>query len=122
VLGCASAGNVIARKEATVQAANRQLMMHSPEYARAWMAPHHQPTLGRVVPVSGVSAPATGQLFKQKRAPLTQSSRKITSVMQRMRRTGSRTLFGPALHSSIELFRPAVSHLIKQRDAVGLRP
>jgi hypothetical protein len=36
VLGCASAGNVIARKEATVQAANRLLMMHSPEYARAW--------------------------------------------------------------------------------------
>src|SRR5882757_2995796 len=32
VLGCASAGNVIARKQATVQAANRQLMMHSPEY------------------------------------------------------------------------------------------
>ncbi len=30
VLGCASAGNVIARKQATVQAANRQLMMHSP--------------------------------------------------------------------------------------------
>jgi hypothetical protein len=26
------------RKEATVQAAARQLMMHSPEYARAWMA------------------------------------------------------------------------------------
>jgi hypothetical protein len=50
VLGCASAGNAIARKQATVQAANRQLMMHSPEYARAWMAPHKQPTLGRVVP------------------------------------------------------------------------
>jgi hypothetical protein len=50
VLGCASAGNVIARKEATVQAANRQLMMRSPGYARAWMAPHNQPTLGRVVP------------------------------------------------------------------------
>ena len=48
VLGCASAGNV--RKEATVQAANRQLIMHSPEYARAWMAPHNQPTFGRVVP------------------------------------------------------------------------
>src|ERR1700704_1935231 len=32
VLGCASAGNVIARKQATVQAANRQFMMHSPEY------------------------------------------------------------------------------------------
>jgi hypothetical protein len=50
VLGCASAGNVIARKEATVQAANRQLMMRSPGYARAWMAPHNQHTLGRVVP------------------------------------------------------------------------
>jgi hypothetical protein len=50
VLGCASAGNVIAKKEATVQAANRQLMMHSPEYVRAGMAPHSQPTLGRVVP------------------------------------------------------------------------
>jgi hypothetical protein len=122
VVGCASAGNVIARKEATVQAANRQLMMHSPEYARAWMAPHNQPTLGRVVPAIGVSAPARGQPFKQKLAPLTQISRKISSVMQRMRRTGSRTLFGPALHSSIELFRPAVGHLIKQRDAVGLRP
>jgi hypothetical protein len=34
VLGCASAGNVRARKQATVQAANRQLMMHSPVYAR----------------------------------------------------------------------------------------
>src|SRR5882724_13891 len=61
VLGCASAGNVIARKQTTVQAANRQLMMHSPEYAGAWMAPHNQPTIGRVVPVIGVSAPATGQ-------------------------------------------------------------
>ena len=59
VLGCASAGNAIARKDATVQAANRQLMMHSPEYARTWMAPHNQPTFGRVVPAIGVFAPAT---------------------------------------------------------------
>jgi len=78
VLGCASAGNAIARKQATVQAANRQLMMHSPVYARlpsmpkAWMAPHNQPTLGRLVPVIGVSAPATGQPFKQKLAPCAQ--------------------------------------------------
>jgi len=36
-------------------------MMHSPEYARAWMAPHNQPTLARVVPAIGVSAPATAQ-------------------------------------------------------------
>jgi hypothetical protein len=50
VLGCASAGNVIARKEATVQAANRQLMMHSPEYARAWRLRIINPRLGRVVP------------------------------------------------------------------------
>jgi hypothetical protein len=47
-------------------------MMHSPEHARAWMAPHNQPTLGRVVPAIGVSAPATGQPFKKKLAPLTQ--------------------------------------------------
>jgi hypothetical protein len=72
VLGCASAGNVIARKEATVQAVNRQLMMHSPEYARAWMAPHNQPTFGRVVPAIGVSAPATAAsyhiaVFKRRR-------------------------------------------------------
>jgi hypothetical protein len=54
----------------------------------------HQPSLGKVVPVIGVSAPATGQPFKQKLAPLTQISRKITSIMQRMRRTDSRTRFG----------------------------
>src|SRR6266852_2737393 len=30
VLGCASAGNVMTRKETTVQVATRQLMMHSP--------------------------------------------------------------------------------------------
>ncbi len=47
VLGCASAGNVIARKEETVQAANRQFMMHSPSMPRTWMAPRNQPPLGR---------------------------------------------------------------------------
>jgi len=54
-------------------------MMHSPEHARAWIAPHNQPTLGRVVPAIGVSAPARGQPFKQKLAPLTQIFHKITA-------------------------------------------